>query len=419
MRSRLRVLYFSRVDFPNRKANSIQTMNTCYELARGGAEVVLVVLRVVASRRQCFEFYALPEHPRLRFLSLSLPIESEFNDWQGSHFRTYLASFLQRYRTPSTVLFTRDPAGLELLRVFNELRPHPCMATVFEVHKVSFMVKASHQLERGRCLEDPRVRARIDERRALEAEVYGAADGLICTSESARRLVEENFRIGAPVCVIPNGTRVPVDAAGNPNVVRVLDDTHRDIDVLYVGQLYAWKGIDILLRAMRHLPGRRLTVVGGNDPQDLERVRGLVAAEGLQDCVELAGYRSPPEVRGYLGRARVGVVPSPLQGFAESTWFTSPLKLFELMQAGVPVVATDLPSIRELLVDGDSALLAPPDDPQAMARRIARLLEDRGLAARLVQRAAEGVVEYSWEKRARRILGFLNRLHPAVQQTGA
>jgi glycosyltransferase involved in cell wall biosynthesis len=416
---RPRILYFARIDFPSPKANSIQTVNTCYELARQGADVLLVVRRLLKSRRDCFAWYGLPEHPRLRFLSMSLPTPSAFNDWDGPYFRFYLASLLRRHRRRDTVVMTRDPAGLDLLRTFFRLRPHPELRTVFEIHKLAFLTKASHQKERGRSLQDDAVRDKIERRRALEADIYAGVDGLVCTSENARRLLEQHFAPHCPVAVVPNGTRIPAGADGAPHVVSGLDDRGRDLEVVYVGQLYRWKGIDGLVRAMAHLPGRRLTIVGGSEPADVERLQALARAEGVAERIDFVGYVTPPEVEAYLARARVGVIPLPHEGFVEAAWFTSPLKAFELMRAGVPVVASDLPSMRELVRAGEHALLVPPDDPPALAAGIDRLLRDRVLAAELVARAATHVLDYSWEARARRLLEFLNGLQPQAQARGA
>lgn len=408
-----RVIYFTRTDLPSRKANSIQSMNTCWEMARQGAEVVLVVQQLTRSRRECFEFYGLPDEPRLRLVSLSLPIQGDFNDWKGKTFRAWLSAFLRRWATPGSVVFSRDPAGLELMRAVESLDLPVPLKTVFEVHKVSFMVKASHQVERGRSLEHPKVAARVESRRQLEEEVYENADGILCTSESARRIVEEQFNLRGPIRVVPNGTRIPKQRDGTPLVSSELCDDERDIDVLYVGQLYQWKGVDLLVRAMKQLPGRKLEIVGGNITQDLDRVRDLIHAEGLADRVTLHGYIPPGEVRSFLRRARVGIIPLPQQGYVEATLFTSPLKLFELWQEGVPVVASGVPSICELAENGKQALLVEPDSIAALAAGIHKVLEDRQLAASMVASAADTVTDYSWEKRAQQILDFISSLETA------
>jgi glycosyltransferase involved in cell wall biosynthesis len=409
----LRVLYFSRIDFPSPKANSIQSFHTCLAMARAGADVLFVVRHLVGSRRDCFAYYGEPEHPRLRLVSLSLPGVSGFNEWKGTSFRLYLGAFLRRHRRDTTVLVTRDPAGLELLDALRNVRPAAGVRTVFEIHKLAFLTKASHQQERGRDLADPAIRAKIDNRRALEARVYASADGLICTSESARRMVAEYFPEHARACVVPNGTHLAVDADGVPTLTPELDDAGRDLDILYVGQLYKWKGTDGLLHAVRRLPDARLTVVGGQDPEDLQRLRALAARLEIASRVDFVGQVAPHRVGEYMARARIGVIPLPARGFVEAEHFTSPLKAFELMRAGVPIVATDLPSTREILRHDANAWLVAPDDPDALAAGIARLQSDRMLAARLVRQAALHVMDYTWTARARRILDFAAGLEPA------
>ena len=385
--ARPRILYFARVDLPSQKASSIQSLNTCYELARQGASVILVVRRLLSSRAECFAFYGLPEHPRLRIVSLALPMHGEFNEWKGDVFRSYLAAFLHRQRSACTVLMTRDAAGMELLDVYRSLRPRPRLLTLFEVHDVRDGVKVS-------------------------------TDGLLCTSEGARRALLDGFGLTTPTRVVPNGTRISTTRDGTPRVVHELNDAGRDLDVLYVGQLVPSEGIDTLIRAMRDLQRARLTIVGGNDTRDVERVRALVTDAGVADRVDLAGCVPPAAVGAYLDRARVGVVPLPREASREFTSFTSPLKLFELMRAGVPIVASDLPAIREIL-GPEHGELVPPDDPRSLAAAIGRVLADRTHAAQLVRAAATRVLDYSWETRARRILAFVHELHPELEGSRA
>jgi glycosyltransferase involved in cell wall biosynthesis len=376
-----RILYCARIDFPSQNASSVQSLHTCYELARQGATVILVVRRLLRSRAECFAFYGLPEHPRLRIVSLALPMHGEFNDWKGDVFRSYLAAFLHRQRSAFTVLMTRDPAGMELLALYRTLRPSPGLLTLFEVH---------------------------DGGREFDAGIGARADGLVCTSDGARRVLLDSFELSTPVRVAPNGTRIPIGADGTPQVVRELNDAQRDLDVLYAGQLSPGRGIDTLIRAMAFLAPARLTIVGGNDAQDVARVRALAAHEGVQGRVDFAGCVRPAAVGAYMDRARVGVVPLRRDA---ARLVTSPLMLLELMRSGVPIVATDLPAIREIL-GPEHGELAPADDPRALAAAIGRVLADRTHAARLVRAAATRVLDYSWETRARRILQFVHELHP-------
>ena len=86
-----------------------------------------------------------------------------------------------------------------------------------------------------------------------------------------------------------------------------------------------------------------------------------------------------------------------------SNAYTSPLKLFEYMASGRPIVASDLPSIREILTHERNALLIAPGNPQALTAAIRRLIEDRALGERIARQALEDAREYTWDRRAARL----------------
>ena len=109
----------------------------------------------------------------------------------------------------------------------------------------------------------------------------------------------------------------------------------------------------------------------------------------------------------YLAASDVLVLPNSEKGLSE---FTSPLKLFEYMAAKRPIVASDLPSLREILSESN-AVMVRPDDPAALAEGIQKVLEDEELAKKLAGNAYIDVQQYSWDKRAMRILEFVGGHH--------
>jgi len=172
--------------------------------------------------------------------------------------------------------------------------------------------------------------------------------------------------------------------------------------VAYAGHLYAWKGVDVLLEALARLPDVRGLIVGGHRAEpDLARTQSLAERLGLGERVTFTGLVEPARVPDLLSQADVLVLPNTAS--AISTRFTSPLKLFEYMAARRPIVASDLPSIREILRDGENALLVSAGNADALAAAIDRLLADRDLAARLARAAFDEVPLYSWERRAERL----------------
>ncbi len=193
---------------------------------------------------------------------------------------------------------------------------------------------------------------------------------------------------------------MPQSTQGATNVPRVF----------YVGQLYPWKGAGLVVDVARLVPEARFVVVGGTpagpdgDPDVAALVRQIRAA-GAGDRFELRGYVPYGLVPQHLREASVALLPLPDEPVARH--FTSPLKLFDYMAAGVPIVASDLPAIREVLRHGENALLATPGDPAAFAAAVRYLLSDPAYARRLGERVREDVRAYSWDARAARLLEFL------------
>jgi glycosyltransferase involved in cell wall biosynthesis len=204
-------------------------------------------------------------------------------------------------------------------------------------------------------------------------------------------------------CVIPNGCDVPDD----PEFPGLAGE--RPPRVLYAGQLYPWKGVDVLVAAMAQLPDARLVVLGGMQGEpDFARVRERIAAHGLAARTEMPGSVAQARVAAELARASVVVVPFLRSAMTER--HTSPIKLFEAMAAGRPIVASDLPSTREVVSDGAEALLAPPGDAGALAAAVRRLLDDAALAERLARAAWRAARGYTWDARAQRLRALFAEL---------
>ncbi len=178
----------------------------------------------------------------------------------------------------------------------------------------------------------------------------------------------------------------------------------------YIGRfrtLEMEKGIPELIEAMRYIPSVNgaepwLLCVGG--PMDaVPSYLDLARRIGIpQDRLRFVDRVPNTEVPYWVRSFDVAVAAFPyLEHYA---YFMSPLKLFEYMAAGVPILATDLPSIREVLRHNENAWLVPPGDPKALAEGIRHLLENPALAERLAQRAKQDVQRYTWRNRAAIIL---------------
>lgn len=138
-----------------------------------------------------------------------------------------------------------------------------------------------------------------------------------------------------------------------------------------IGRVEHQKGLDTLIRAVAQVADATVCIVGdGRERAGLE----LLAADlGISDRIVWTGWRD--DARSFLGTFDVFAFPSRFEGF--------PLAVLEALLARAAVVAADVGSIAEVVRDGETGLLVPPEDPPALARAIGRLLDDRDLRQRL------------------------------------
>jgi glycosyltransferase involved in cell wall biosynthesis len=236
---------------------------------------------------------------------------------------------------------------------------------------------------------------------ANERRVWHGARGYVTITAALARELEERFGPRPTLAVVADGARFAplVDPGLGPGA-------SADAPVVgYAGHLYPWKGVDVLVGALAHLPGVGALVVGGLQVEpDLARVRAL-ADQVAPGRVRFTGQVDPPRVPGWLREADVLVLPNTPTRISAA--YTSPLKLFEYMASGRPIVASDLPSLREILRPDANAVLVAPGDPEALARGIRRVLDDADFAATLARQAHQDLREYTWDKRAERLEAVL------------
>jgi glycosyltransferase involved in cell wall biosynthesis len=173
--------------------------------------------------------------------------------------------------------------------------------------------------------------------------------------------------------------------------------------VVYTGHLYEWKGASVFAEAASLLENVRAIIVGGAEG-DVSRLRSEVSERGWKN-VEVIGYIAPDQIPLYQVAADVVVLPNSAKSEI-SRLHTSPLKLFEYMASGTPIVASDLPSLREVLRDNENAILVEADDVKALANGIKKILEDRSLADRLAAAARQEVELMTWAARAETVIRF-------------
>jgi glycosyltransferase involved in cell wall biosynthesis len=383
------LLYLADIRLPLERANGLQTVSTCHALAARGHRVTLLVRPDTAAQaREPLAFYGLEPIDGLSIARVPVAGPAPL---RRAH---YLAAAVRHSLAPPrpTVVFTRDLGVASLLaRVPRAGRP----PLVYESHGYAPTVSALMPTLHARAASASAAKLARLERR--ERRVWTSAEGYVTLTAAHAEELADRFGPRRAIAVVPDGARLAADRA-----FRWSGPRHDRPVVAYAGHLYPWKGVDTLIEALAQVPEVDGRIVGGHPREgDLARLTALAAARGLGGRIQFTGLLPPQDVAGAIAAADILVLPNTATEV--SARYTSPLKLFEYLAAGRPIVASRLPALTEVLEDGVNALLVAPGDPAALAEAIRRLAGDPALALRLAARAFDDAEQYSWARRAERL----------------
>jgi glycosyltransferase involved in cell wall biosynthesis len=239
-----------------------------------------------------------------------------------------------------------------------------------------------------------------------------AADRVVVVSRVLRDHLLAQGMPGEKILVSPNAVdpsqfRPDVDGT---RVRHKLGLESADVVVGFSGTFGMWHGIpalsEALWRVVEARPNVRWLLIGDGPLRLL--IDEAISRYGLADRVLQPGLVPHAEMPANLAACDVLVSPHGRQADG-GEFFGSPTKLFEYMASGRPIVASAVGQIADVLQDGRSALLVPPDDAEALSSAIVRLVDDACLRAHLGQAARHAAVEHhTWRQNAERLLGSLD-----------
>ena len=248
---------------------------------------------------------------------------------------------------------------------------------------------------------------------AAQAEHWALtrADAVFAVSDPLRDYVMSLGVASERVHVLPNGvdTTLFYPALRNSELRARLN--LGDGPVLgFIGGLRPWHGVQVLPLLVERLvpryPHLRL-VIAGEGPMRTE-LEAAFRTRGIHEHVIFTGSLPHEEMSELIRQFDIALAPYPV---LDHVFYFSPLKLFEYMACGVPVVAAAVGQIAEVIRDGDTGLLYPPGDLDALTAACARLLADSALCQRLGEAAgAEVHANYTWTRNATRIVELARTL---------
>lgn len=392
------IAYIANVRLPTQKAHGYQIMKMCEALARKGGEMELVVprrKRFVAEDPFAYwpvaRIFRIVELPTSDFISGRIMPRriAFFIDACSFAFRAFI---YVRNKDNIDVIYARD-REIALLSWFLKI------PMVFEIHflprmiflyrilwqKLFKMVTITHALKS--LLES----AGFEESRIVV--LPDAVDLALFKEWIDRKTAREKLSKQGKDFYIPENAFV----------------------VLYAGQLFLWKGVKTLEKVFSwneagtvrnaglFLPENTFFIIVGGEQAAIDTFK-----PHFRKNVLFAGQRPASEIPLWLRAANVLILPNS-KLFNISKYYTSPLKLFEYMASGVPIVSSKLPSIQEIISDRE-AFFFEPDDAHDLARAVREVAENNDEAKKRAERAREKVKQYTWENRAKHIYDILGNI---------
>ncbi|MBI2443828.1 MAG: glycosyltransferase [Candidatus Magasanikbacteria bacterium] len=372
--------YLATIRLPSDRAHGWQIIKTAAALTAAGAPLTMLVPdRRVDSAVDPFEFFqAAPRFPLVRLPALDLVTSG---GWGRVGFFILSYTFYRAARrylatAPPGIYYTRD----SIIAWFLARRLQP---VYLELHTLPQRITGFHRRTWERC------------------------QGIIVISAG---LKEALVKIGIPAGKITIA-RDAVDLemfAGLPSQAECRRELGLPLDqpiVVYTGHLYSWKGADTLAAAATHLPvasKAQIYLVGGSAAE-----AAVFQQRYSNPQLTIVPWQSPERIPRWLAAADVLVLPNSAHTDIGAR-YTSPLKLFEYLAAGRPIIAADVPALREVLSEETTAWFRP-DDPASLARSLANLLADRARCAILAENSRRLSRQFSWQARAAIILAAVNK----------
>ncbi len=372
----MKILYISSSIIPSQKANSIQVIRMCDAFSELGHSVVLfgktTELEPKYTENYIKKYYGIKNN-----FSIYNIKSSSLRFVGGLEYAYKLLKKIKELNIRPDLVYGRNIYGL--LACLSLKRP-----IIFESHV-----------------------APVIERKPLENFLFTRKcfKSLVVISKALFDYYKNNFEIFQKH---PEKIILAVDGAEIPFQLSLDTDKKSRMPLIvgYAGSLYEGKGIEKIIEIAKVMPNYNFVVAGGSKRQ----IQNLKETTKL-DNISFKGYIQPSLIPIFLRECDILLAPYSNEVFSEihekrnlAKWM-SPLKIFEYMAVQRPIVATNLPAIKEILTDNKTALLADFDNIVDWKNKIELLLNDSDLAEKISRNAFEEFKNnYTWKKRAEKII---------------
>ena len=234
------------------------------------------------------------------------------------------------------------------------------------------------------------------------------SDAIICPSNVTRDYIASLGLSRSRVTVIPNGVS-PSDFSASPLPSR----EGRIPALLYIGTLADWQGLEVVIKALPKILEKQpvqLRIVGRGRSRQRKFLSKQIRKLGVEGSVLVEAARPHHEIPSLIAESDMCLAPLELND-RNVTQGACPIKVLEYMASARPLVASNMPIVRELVREDVDALLFSPGDPEDLARQVLTLLNDFELSKKLAASASErAMTKFTWHEAQKKLLKVYEKL---------
>lgn len=367
----MRIKYLSNIRMPSDRANAVQTIQMCNAFSENNHEVELIV-----NNRKSDISVDPEEYYKLRFgFSLTKVWVPDIVSWGPFFFMISTFVFTMNCyrvlrRKSYDYVYCRHEWILFILSFFISVDK-----MVYESHEAKLTFPTRSILKKGiKCIViSEGIKSEYTEQGFPDSQFLVAHDG-----------IDESFFFNiVSKKVIRKKLKIPLDKKV----------------VMYIGGFDAWKGVETFFESTRYNEDLYYAVIGGRQEQIDEYTRKY-------PNIHFLGSRPYSELKDNQQAADVLVIPNTAKNKLSAS-YTSPLKLFAHMSSGVPIVASNIPSI-SIVVDPTLATFVDPDSPSDLAKGFNEVLGNYPEKVQAAQNLVSIALNYTWKRRAVNIIRFIS-----------
>ena len=384
----MRIIYISSSLIPSRQANTIHVLNQVNAFAKLGFKVELFI----ASSQLNNNILLLDIKKSFNLFNKNIIFHNTYTKFRrGNAFFIALKSSLYSFKlnTRNNLIISRNIYAAFIL------------GFVFRKK----IIYETHTLERGL--------------RGIMQKILlnnNLVETVVITNYLRKYLIRHHKTEIKKVSILPDAATAGLKRFKKKKKLKYLkgflNEDYKKYDLIcgYFGHLYTGRGIDVICELSKRNPNFMFLIYGGSE-EDIKKTKRRYQNNNLflKGFIEHNQSLIAMRCMDVLLMPYKEIVSVALKGFNTAKWM-SPLKMFEYMSAGVPIIASDLPALKEVLEHNFNCLLAPPDNYQKWNKALNIIYKNKSLAKFISKNSFDGYVKkYNWEKRATDFIGIYKK----------